>query len=158
MLRKKDMDAKWGGKHGDHYYRYKVHVKADVATRIVMAECLTPANIADKHKIVELVEESDGSVYADKGNAYKDVRGKLRAKGIQPMILEKGTRGHPVQPYQKEINRMLSSIRARVEHVFGDICTGLQGFFCRYRTQERVHAATPADCACFCLLLEVPYG
>ncbi|HSI82350.1 MAG: transposase, partial [Candidatus Methylacidiphilales bacterium] len=39
-------------------------------------------------------------------------------------------------------NKLLSSIRARVEHVFGDIEMGLQGLSCRYIGQARAHAAT----------------
>ena len=39
--------------------------------------------------------------------------------GLIDEICEKGYRGHPLTKDQKETNRKKSSIRSRVEHVFG---------------------------------------
>ena len=43
----------------------------------------------------------------------------LRECGIVPIVFEKGYQGHPLTENQKANNRMKSSTRSRVEHVFG---------------------------------------
>ncbi|NJO56245.1 MAG: transposase [Rhodospirillales bacterium] len=43
----------------------------------------------------------------------------LEEKGIENFIHERGSRDHPLTPMQKSINASKSSIRARVEHVYG---------------------------------------
>ena len=54
---------------------------------------------------------------ADAG--YTETEAEIRARGMEPVICEKGTKGHPLTDEQKESNRQKSKTRCRVEHVFG---------------------------------------
>ncbi len=86
--------------------------------------------------------DGDESVFADSAYAGRELAAHLRARGIEPMINAKGHRGRGLDEYQKKANRLLSSVRARGEHIFADITQGLAGFFCRYVGEARVTAAT----------------
>ena len=44
---------------------------------------------------------------------------KLRARNLRSRIHRKGTRGKPLGEQAKQSNRTKSSVRVRVEHVFG---------------------------------------
>lgn len=50
---------------------------------------------------------------ADAG--YTGTEAKIKARGMEPVICEKGTKGHPLTDEQKESNRQMS----KNEHVFG---------------------------------------
>lgn len=142
VLRQKDLEARWSVKNNESYFGYKAHIKVDLATKLVIAEAMTPANVHDSQMIVSLVEVGDQKVFADKAYRGDEISHQIRMKNVIPLIHEKGYRGHSLQPYQHEINKMLSTFRARVEHVFGDVVVGMQGFTCRYIGEARVHAAT----------------
>lgn len=43
----------------------------------------------------------------------------VRNKDANPIICEKGYRGHPLTEAQKESNRIKSKVQSRVKHVFG---------------------------------------
>ena len=59
------------------------------------------------------------AVYADSAYRSQEHEAKLAADNLPSQICEKGTRGHPLTDAQKESNRIKSTVRARVEHVFG---------------------------------------
>lgn len=54
---------------------------------------------------------------ADAG--YTGTEAEIKARGMESVICEKGTKGHPLTDEQKESNRQKSKTRCRVEHVFG---------------------------------------
>ena len=59
--------------------------------------------------------------FADSAYSSQEIDAKLRERGFLPMICEKGYRNHPLSEAQKKMNKMKSSIRCRVEHVFGSM-------------------------------------
>ena len=80
---------------------------------------MSAASLHDSQALDYLSEESDRgqSLHAD--SAYVG-QGVILAKwGMVDEICEKGFRNHPLTTEQKEQNRKKSSIRSRVEHVFG---------------------------------------
>ncbi|MDQ8196194.1 IS5 family transposase [Coraliomargarita sp. SDUM461004] len=95
-MRQKDLDARWTTKSGHPYFGYKNHIKVDWKSKLIERWGVTAAN-------------THGWLMLD----------WLRGKGIAPQINERAYRGRPLTQEQKDSNRLKSSVRARVEHVFG---------------------------------------
>ena len=51
----------------------------------------------------------------------------MRECGIVPIVCEKGYKGHPLTENRKANNRMKSSTKSRVEHVFGFMEQSMMG-------------------------------
>ena len=116
----KDVDARWTKKRGETEYGYKDHVVVCQKTKFVRDYEVTAANVHDSKVAVRLLKRTTkvGELaWEDAG--YVGTEDELRANGIVPIVCEKGYRGHPLTEKQKENNRKKSSIRSRVEHVFG---------------------------------------
>jgi IS5 family transposase len=62
---------------------------------------------------------ADQEALSDSAYASKENDAVLKARGFLPMICEKGYRNKPLTEQQKEMNKIKSSVRCRVEHVFG---------------------------------------
>jgi IS5 family transposase len=120
ILRQTDVDATWSKKGEEVHYGYKDHVVVDAATKLIIAHEVTPANIADVTKLVDVVPEDTEAVYDDAGYTGEEVDRKLKEKcpGVEHFTAKKGKRNNPLTQEQKEYNREIVS-RARGEHVFG---------------------------------------
>ena len=113
------MDARWTQKGGQNYFGYKNHIKTDKVSKFIKKCFVSAASLHDSQALDYLAEESDKeqSLHAD--SAYVG-QGDILAKwGMVDEICEKGFSNHPLTTEQKELNRKKSSIRSRVEHVFG---------------------------------------
>ena len=84
---------------------------------------MTPANVHDSRCLDDLLDETvpDKGVWADSAYSGEGLEAEVRCKGLIPHICEKGYRGRPLTPAQKESNREKSRVRSRVEHVFGQM-------------------------------------
>ncbi len=58
-------------------------------------------------------------VWADAAYRSEEIETKLKARGFTSRIHRKGKRGKPLTVQAKKSNRTKSSVRVRVEHVFG---------------------------------------
>jgi IS5 family transposase len=76
-------------------------------------------------------ENRDDFVWADSGYAGARYEDLLEAAGFESRIHEKGSRCHTLSEEAKERNKVRSTVRARVEHVFGAITTGMRGKLAR---------------------------
>ena len=77
-----------------------------------------------------ITEEDKGQeVWLDAG--YTGLEGALTAKGVKPIICEKGFRNHPLTDSQKLSNKQKSTVRSRVEHVFGFMEQSMRGLIFR---------------------------
>jgi IS5 family transposase len=123
--RQKDVDARWTKKNNENHYGYKNHINADEAHKLVQDYAVTDAAVHDSQVFEVLLDqtsEEDGNkraVYADSAYRSQEHEAKLAGDNLPSQICEKGTRGHPLTDAQKENNRVKSTVRARVEHVFG---------------------------------------
>ena len=115
----KDLDARWAKKGEETHYGYKNHVKADALTKFIQAHAVTPANTHDSQVMDALVKKGDGDIYGDSAYSGAPVKSILEKKKLRGCINEKWTRANT--PIKRQINRLKSSIRARVEHVFGQL-------------------------------------
>ena len=120
-LPQRDAEAAWAKKGEEVHFGYKDHVKVDSESKIIIDFEVTPANVHDSQEICDLTDENDPMASADSAYSSKEIRETLlrRNPEVELLICEKGTRNHPLTEEQKERNREISRIRARVEHVFG---------------------------------------
>lgn len=72
-------------------------------------------------------ENRDHFVWADSGYAGARYEDLLDMAGFESRIHEKGSRCHPLSKEAKERNKVRSTVRARVEHVFAAITTSMRG-------------------------------
>lgn len=128
-LRQKDVDARWTKKGDQSYYGYKDHVKVDRTSKIITDYVVTDASVHDSQVLERLAQTGDKTLHAD--SAYTGYDIMLRDKKIEPIICEKGRRNHPLTDEQKASNRIKSSVRCRVEHVFGSMVMSLHGILTR---------------------------
>lgn len=123
--RQKDVEARWTKKNQETHYGYKNHVNADEAHKLVREYAVTHAAVHDSQVFDELLDQTtdeDGhkrAVYADSAYRSQAQEEKLAADHLPSQICEKGKRGQPLTDTQKAANRLKSTVRVRVEHVFG---------------------------------------
>ena len=100
------------------YFGMKIHVGADVNSGLVHTVSVTPANASDISQLPELVREDDRAVFGDKGYVNNQLKRLARKAGLFWGVSLKASKQHPLTEANKRFNHKMSSIRARVEHVF----------------------------------------
>jgi len=70
-------------------------------------------------------------VWADAAYRSEEMEAKLRARQLKSHIHRKGKRGKPLTEQAKASNQTRSSVRARVEHVFGAQANDMGGTLVR---------------------------
>jgi len=130
----KDTDARWTMKNNISFYGYKNHIKADTKTKLILGYTVTPANVHDSKEAVGLItgNDSGAAFYADSAYPTPEVKAHLSKLGMEELINEKGTRSVPLTEQQKADNKVKSSVRSRVEHIFGFMYNSMNdGMFVR---------------------------
>jgi len=117
----KDVDARWTKKHGKSHYGYKNHVNVDRKHKLVRRYHVSDAALHDSQAVDHLLMAGNtgAGVWADSAYRSEEMETKLRARGLKSRIHRKGKRGKPLSEQAKGSNRTKSSVRVRVEHVFG---------------------------------------
>ena len=128
-LSQKDLDARWTKMNEQSFYGYKNHVSADAETVIITDYAVTHAAVHDSQGLRDLVgEDNKGEVlFAD--SAYKSActDERLEEMGITNYIHEKAARNKPLNTLQLEFNRLKSTVRCRIEHIFGCVENSMGG-------------------------------
>jgi IS5 family transposase len=85
--------------------------------------------LAQAGKVEELFQQFDGylarqgntgaGVWADAAYRSEEMEAKLKARKLKSHLHRKGKRGKPLTEQAKGSKRTKSSVRARVEHIFG---------------------------------------
>jgi IS5 family transposase len=121
ILRQKDRDARWTKKHGKSFFGYKNHVNADVRHKLIRRYEVTDAAVHDSQPLDALLTKANTStdVFGDSAYRSAETEAKLKSGGYRSRIHRRGRRNHPLSDAQTRANRAKSSIRARIEHVFG---------------------------------------
>jgi len=138
--RQKDIDASWTQKGGEDFFGYKVSAKVDGKSKFVKKIVVTTASPHDSKMFPDLMDESDRGQVTFADSAYVGQEETLQRYGLKDEICEKGYRGKPLTEEQKEENRKKSTIRSRVEHVFGFMEGAMHGL--TVRTIGMARAAT----------------
>lgn len=131
-----DTDATWIKKGKRPYYGYKAHVGVDVKDGYVIGGHVTPANVADTTELERLVDAlnlPEGTmIFADKGYASENNRSILAEKKLGSGLMDKAVRNKPLTFIQVIINKLISSIRYKVERSIGTLKRGYHFFRMRY--------------------------
>jgi len=109
------------------YFGMKAHVGVDSKEKTVHTVVTTAANTHDGEKLGDLLHGNETRVWGD--SAYRNKEDVIREKApyAKDFTNERAYRNRPLSDAQKEKNRRKSSIRSRIEHVFG-IIKGMFGF------------------------------
>lgn len=129
-----DTDATWIKKGKRSYYGYKAHVSVDAKDGYVIGGHVTPANVADITELEKLIAHlPEGSiVLADKGYASEQNRAILKDNKLEDGIMERAARNRPLTPIQIITNKLISSLRYKVERSIGTLKRGYQFSRMRY--------------------------
>jgi IS5 family transposase len=119
-------------KHGRAYNGYRAHVATDVNGIITDYVYDTAAESEHTH-FDHLARKETAEVYADSGCRSKDRVEKLEARGVFAGICHRRVKGQKeLTAEQKAFNRLVSGVRAMVEHPFAWI-KRMTGGRTRYR-------------------------
>jgi transposase, IS5 family len=140
--RQKDVDARWGSKHGVHHFGYKNNIKIDRGSKLIENYLVTAANEHDSQAMPHLVQPRDqGQLYlADSAYGTPANHAICASLEISLQAVEQARRNTPLTAVQKTWNRLRSRLRARVEHVFGHMHMCIKGQLIRCVGMERAHA------------------
>jgi len=129
----KDVDARWTKKHGKSHYGYKNHVNVDRMHKLVRRYHVTDAAVHDSQAVDHLLTRGNtgSGVWADSAYRSEEMEAKLRARQLKSHIHRKGNRGKPVSEQAQKSNRTKSTVRVRVEHIFGAQANDMGGTIVR---------------------------
>lgn len=121
--RQKDVDADWVKKHKINRFGYKNHVKIDKGSKLITNFEVSTASVHDSQILDYLLEEKDAhhELYADSAYRSHKIERGLKQRRIRSRVHKKGYKNKPLNEADKAINKRKSKVRARVEHIFGDM-------------------------------------
>ena len=115
-----DEDATFTKKHGKTYHGYKGHIRIDAQNKFVQVVKVTTASTHDSQvDLIDTVSKQD--FYGDSAYKSAEMDERLVKLGIANHISYRAYRNKPLTKEQKAINKENSSVRAKVEHTFGNI-------------------------------------
>jgi len=131
--RQKDTDARWTKKNNEKHYGYKNHVLIDAKSKFIEGYVVTDASVHDSQVLDDLLAQSEKGqeLFGDSAYTGPKQEAVIEKYEMKNRVHEKGARGRQLNKQQKKRNRKKSSIRARVEHVFGYMEQTMKGLFVR---------------------------
>ena len=124
------------GKGRRAYFGYRGHIATD-RRGIVLDFRYDTASVSEHTHFDDLAANENRMVFADSGCRSKDRVAQLRARGVLAGLCHRRVKGQKeLTPFQRKFNRMISGIRAAVEHPFAAIKQMLPRRT-RYRTLAR---------------------
>ena len=115
------------------YYGMKLHIGVDSHSGLAHSAVVTAANVHDKHPLPDLLHGQQRRVYGDSAYASQKALIHSKAAKAKDFTCQRTKRKGEIDEVARAKNRNKSSIRARVEHVFG-VVKRLWGFAkVRYR-------------------------
>ncbi len=148
--KKRDSDAHQVKKGNTWHFGYKAHVGVDRESGLVHTVEATAANVHDVTETSKLLTGDEDEVYGDSGYLGAEKREdavvenksgrKIRYKiNLRPSRIKKLSKEE--QAVAKEAEHAKSSVRAKVEHVFGVVKKQLRFRKTRYRGLEKQKAS-----------------
>lgn len=134
---KRDKDADFTQKRGKSYYGYKGHIAIDEDSEVIKTVEFTKASFHDSNAFDRLVDYSEEAIFADKAYANNARRNKLSRRNIFDGILSKGYRNKPLSKSEIRVNKILSSVRNKIERPFAYMKRILNYHRCSYYDLER---------------------
>jgi IS5 family transposase len=116
--RRRDPEMHQTRKGNQWYFGMKIHVGADVNSGLVHTVSVTAANQSDIGQLPYLLRKDDRAVFGDKGYVNNSLKRAARKAGVFWGVSLKASKQHPLTDANKRFNHRMSSVRARVEHIF----------------------------------------
>jgi IS5 family transposase len=128
-MRQKDLDARWTKKNGQSHYGYKNHIGIDRRHKLIRRYAVSDAARHDSQEIDNVLDPSNtaADVWADSAYRSAETEQKLKDRRLRSRIHRKAVRNCPLSKREKQGNKTRSSVRARVEHIFGGFVTEMGG-------------------------------
>ncbi len=121
-------------KGNDWYSRMKAHLGVDADSGTVHSLEASTAKLHDSRVRDELPHGDETSVRADTGHVGAGREAGFAKDGKVRGVMRKASRGGKLDPVDEDINRIIATVRARVEHPFrvlkrqfGDVKTRYRG-------------------------------
>lgn len=132
-LRQKDLDARWTKKNAVSHYGYKNHINTDRRFKLIRKYDVTSAAPHDSTAFDAVLDPDNtaSDLWADSAYRSKEREAALKEKMIRSHIHHKGYRNKPLSEHKQSVNKRRSSVRARVEHVFGHQTNSMGGTLVR---------------------------
>lgn len=100
------------------YFGMKAHIGADADSGLVHSVETTTAKVHDSQVWDELLHGGETSVWADKGYVSATREAAFCGPGKFWGVMRKAPKGAELHETDKDINRVIAKVRARVEHPF----------------------------------------
>ena len=119
--RQRDPDMASTQKGNQWYFGMKAHIGVDSQSKLIHSIVVTSANVHDSQVLSDLLHGEERRVYGD--SAYIGQKDQIRAnaKQAKDFTHKRGHRNNPLTQKDRKSNRYKSTIRSRVEHLFGVI-------------------------------------
>jgi IS5 family transposase len=134
QARQIDDDATFTKKGNATYHGYKNHTSVDVKWKLIRKDETTTASVHDSRKLEAVLTppsanatDEDRRLWADSAYRSAEAEVMLAAKNLTSEVHERAYRNRPLTELQKAANRIKSTVRARVEHVYGHMETAMGG-------------------------------
>lgn len=105
-------------KGNDWYFGMKAHIGVDVDSGVTHSLDTTTAKVHDSQVWDELLHGDEDSVWADKGYVNAERAAEFKRAGKIWGVMRKAPKGGTMHPLDARINRVIASVRAKVEHPF----------------------------------------
>jgi IS5 family transposase len=105
-------------KGNDWYFGMKAHVGVDAESGVVHSLETSTAKVHDSQVRDELLHGDETSVWADKGYVSAEREAAFSGPGKVWGVMRKAPKGGELHPTDRDINRIIAMVRARVEHPF----------------------------------------
>jgi IS5 family transposase len=117
----RDPDAHQTKKGNQWYFGMKMHIGVDSKTKLIHAAAVTAANVHDSQLLPDLLHGDETRVWGDSAYTGQQAAMKAAAPNARDFTQKKAARNRPISDIEQSRNRTKSSVRAKVEHVFGVI-------------------------------------
>lgn len=117
----RDPDAHQTKKGNQWYFGMKMHIGVDSKTKLIHAVAVTAANVHDSQLLPDLLHGDETRVWGDSAYAGQKTAIRSVAPNARDFTQKKAVRNRPLSDIEQSRNRTKSSVRAKVEHVFGVI-------------------------------------
>jgi transposase, IS5 family len=105
-------------KGSDWYFGMKAHIGVDADSGVTQSLEISTAKVHDSQVWDQLLHGEETSVWADKGYISAEREATFTAQGMVWGVMRKAPKGGELEPIDKRANRIIASVRARVEHPF----------------------------------------
>jgi IS5 family transposase len=121
QMKERDPEMRQTKKGNQWHFGMKAHVGVDSANKIVHTLVTTAANVHDSAVLSDLLHGGETRVWGDSAYTAKGSLMREKAPRARDFTNKRAYRNRPLSEADRETNRRKSSIRSRVEHVFGNI-------------------------------------